>query len=118
MATACCASKPATSAITEALAAGDGRKPPRIPITASGSSGRRFCRIYREASRWIVHLQPGAWPSNSADEDCRIPFHTLSAAISYAITKGLSYRVIHDHERPAYPMRLPANDRGEQRALR
>lgn len=118
MATACCASKPANLPTTGAFAAGDGRKPPRIPIAAGGSSGRRFCKIYREANRWIVHLQPGAWPSNSADHDCRIPFHTLSAAIGYAITKGLSYRVIHDHQQPAYPLPPPANDRREPRVSR
>lgn len=68
------------------------------PTAASGSSGRRFCRIYRESDRWILHLQPGAWPSSSADEDCRIPFHSLSEAIGYAVGNQLSYRVIHDRE--------------------
>jgi len=96
MATASCVSKPAPSPTAGALAFGDGHKPPRMPRAASGSSGRRFCRIYREDSHWIVHLAPGAWPSNSADDDCRLRFETLSAAIGYAIGKGLSYRVLHE----------------------
>lgn len=96
MATACLASRRATPPPAGVLAGGDNSKPPRMPRTAAGSSGRRFCRIYREADRWIVHLQPGAWPSNSVDDDCRLPFHTLSAAIGYAIGNGLSYRVVHE----------------------
>jgi len=115
MATTCCA-KPANLPRISALAAGGGNRVPRTPTAASGSSGRRFCRIYREGDRWILHLQPGAWPSNSADEDCRVPFHSLSEAIGYAVGNELSYRVIHDGEPRA--ARDPAMLDLSQRKLR
>lgn len=97
MATTSLASKSTAVPRASVLTAGNGDKPPRMSIAASGSSGRRFCRIYFEGNRWVLHLQPRSWPSNSADDDCRIPFHTLSAAIAYAVGNGLSYRVLHAH---------------------
>lgn len=108
MATMCCVSKPVTIPHNPTPGAGGGQKVPRSPVAASGSSGRRFCKIYREGDRWILHLQPGAWPLNCADEDCRVPFHSLSEAIGYAVGHRLSYRVVHDAGAPAavqHPMR-------------
>lgn len=113
MATACFAFQPATTPAPALLAGGDSRKPPAVARAASGSSGRRFCRIYREASQWIVQLQPGVWPSNSAVDETRLRFHSLSEAVRYAIINGLSYRVLHEPPR-GYPVRA-ANEHPARR---
>ena len=95
MATACLSTPLATSPRVSRISKGGSYKPPSLPRAAGGAAGRRFCRIYPENGKWIVHLDAGAWPSNATDEDCRIPFHSLSAAIVYAVDHDLSYRVVH-----------------------
>ena len=106
MATACFALQPATIPAQVVSAGGDRRKPPVVPRAASGSSGRRFCRIYRDGGQWIVQLQPAVWPSNSADDEAGLRFHSLSEAVRYAIRNDFSYRVVHDQ-----PVVLPASAR-------
>jgi hypothetical protein len=72
------------------LSGGSRRRPP-IHRAASGFSGRRFCRIFPNDSRWILQIEHGGW----SREGSRKTFATLTAAIVYAVAHGLSYRVVH-----------------------
>lgn len=68
--------------------------PPKRPRTASGFSGRRFCRIYPSEDAWVLETLLGGWAA-SGRNDNRKMFPTLSAAIIYAVANGYSYRVVH-----------------------
>ena len=72
------------------LSGGSRRQPPTIR-TASGFSGRRFCRIFPNQSQWILQIEHGGW----AGGQTRKKFPTLAAAVVYAVDHGLSYRVVH-----------------------
>ena len=77
-----------------AAAGGGSRRPPMMPRTASGFSGRRFCRIFPNGDVWTLRVERGGWELTAGPEDQKI-FPTLSAAISYAVANDFSYRVVH-----------------------
>ena len=77
-----------------AAAGGGSRRPPMMPRTASGFSGRRFCRISPNGNVWMLRVERGAWELTAGPEDQKT-FPTLSAAISYAVANEFSYRVVH-----------------------
>jgi hypothetical protein len=62
-----------------------------LPRTASGSSRRRFCRIYPERDRWVLRVDPTGWGLSATTKS----FATLNAAIAYALAHDYSYRVFH-----------------------
>jgi hypothetical protein len=75
--------------------AGTGRgAPPGGPRTASGFSGRRFCRIYPSADAWVLEKLLGGWAASKRNDNRKL-FPTLTAAILYAVANGFSYRVVH-----------------------
>jgi hypothetical protein len=81
---------------TEPMAAG--LRPPHVPRTAGGLSGRPTCRIFARADAWILELDmtSGGWLESSSSASRRMAFPTLAAAIGYAERHGLDYRI----ERP------------------
>ena len=81
---------------TEPMAAGP--RPPRVPRTAGGLSGRPTCRIFARGDAWILELDmtSGGWLESGSRARRRIAFPTLAAAIGYAERHGLDYRI----ERP------------------
>ena len=83
---------------------GGSHRPPKTPRTASGFSGRRFCRIFPSGDVWMLRVERGGWEMAAGPEGQKT-FPTLSAAISYAVANDLSYRVVHtpgDQERGEY----------------
>ena len=111
MATDCLArvnncSKSAPSA-AGALMRGGSRRPPLMPRTASGFSGRRFCRIFPVGELWMLRVEPGG---GGMSTDTQKSFATLNAAIAYAIANEFSYRVFHSSE-------LEAGGKAQWRAL-
>jgi hypothetical protein len=81
---------------TEPMATG--LRPPRVPRTAGGLSGRPTCRIFARGDAWILELDmtSGGWLESGSSASRRIAFPTLAAAIGYAERHGLDYRI----ERP------------------
>jgi hypothetical protein len=79
-----------------ALRGGGSRRPPIAPRAASGFSGRRFCRIFREGEAWVLRADTGTWGLETGISKC---FPTLSAAIAYAVANDYSYRVFHASEK-------------------
>ena len=75
-------------------AGGGSRRPPMMPRTASGFSGRRFCRIFPNGDVWMLRVERGGWELTAEPEDQKT-FPTLAAAISYAVANAFSYRVVH-----------------------
>ena len=71
---------------------GGSRRHPPIPRTASGFSGRRFCKISPRDDLWVLEMEQG-WAGACIDQSCKT-FPTLTAAITYAIARGLNYRVV------------------------
>jgi hypothetical protein len=94
MATICLARSNGSVASMNGLLSGGSRRPPRTPRTASGFSGRRFCRIFPCADQWQLQVEKGGWPRSAEDESHKT-FPTLTAAITYAVQRGLNYRVVH-----------------------
>ena len=94
MATICLARSTDTMASTGAPLSDGSRRPPVTPRTASGFSGRRFCRIFPSGDQWLLQMEKGGW-SRSAAHDSPKAFPTLTAAITYAVHRGLAYRVVH-----------------------
>ena len=72
---------------------GGSRRLPPIPHTASGFSGRRFCKISPRDDLWVLEMEQG-WAGACIDQSCKT-FPTLTAAITYAIAQGLNYRVVY-----------------------
>jgi hypothetical protein len=100
-----CLARDSMEPSAEGAMLGGSRRPPMGPRTASGFSGRRFCRIFPEGGLWMLQLDPGPWGPSRED---RQTFATLNAAISYAIRNGFGYRVVHSSEmeeraKPAQP---------------
>jgi hypothetical protein len=75
-----------------AAISGGSRLPP-ITRTASGFSGRRFCRIFPRDDLWVLQMEQG-WAGACIDQSCKT-FPTLTAAITYAVAHGLNYRVVY-----------------------
>ena len=75
-----------------------GLRPPRVPRTAGGLSGRPTCRIFARGDAWILELDmtSGGWLVSGSRARRRIAFPTLAAAVGYAERHGLDYRI----ERP------------------
>jgi hypothetical protein len=75
-----------------------GLRPPRVPRTAGGLSGRPTCRIFARGDAWMLELDmtSGGWLESGSSASRRIAFPTLAAAIGYAERHGLNYRI----ERP------------------
>ena len=94
MATICLTHSNDLVASTKAPLSEGSRRPPGTPRTASGFSGRRFCRIFPSGDQWLLQMERGGW-SRSAEHDSSKTFPTLTAAISHAVHRGLSYRVVH-----------------------
>ena len=74
---------------------GRGGPPPRHR-QAGGFCGRPFCRIYPEGDGWILEAVRSGWGTLGIPNR-KLSFPTLTAAISYAVTHGFSYRVVHAH---------------------
>src|SRR4051794_16924166 len=74
--------------------------PPRKPRRAGRLSGRPTCRIYRARMAWVLEFENGSggWiepvHADSGNDDSRLTFPTLAAAIFYAERHGLDYRVV------------------------
>ena len=68
------------------------RRPP-VVRSATGFSGRRFCRIYPDGKGWALQLMDVGWAAN--EEEYLLHFASLSAAISHAVRNDYSYRVVH-----------------------
>jgi hypothetical protein len=68
------------------------RRPPMVR-SATGFSGRRFCRIYPDGNRWALQLMDVGWAANEGEH--LLHFASLSVAISYAVRNDYSYRVVH-----------------------
>ena len=68
------------------------RRPP-VVRSATGFSGRRFCRIYPDGKGWALQLMDVGWAAN--EDEYLVRFASLSAAISYAVRNDYSYRVVH-----------------------
>ena len=79
-----------------------GRRPPRVPRTAGGLSGRPTCRIYARDDVWILELDAasGGWLESGSSAGRRLAFPTLGAAIGYAERRGLDYRIEGRRTRP------------------
>src|ERR1044071_8291818 len=73
-------------------AGGSTRQPP-VVRSATGFSGRRFCRIYPDGKGWALQLMDIGWAAN--EDEYLMHFASLSAAISYAVRNDYSYRVVH-----------------------
>ena len=72
-------------------------RPPVVPRSAGGLSGRPFCRIYHAASRWVLEIDPisGGWLPDARDPaQRRMIFKTLLEAVNYAERHGFDYRVV------------------------
>jgi hypothetical protein len=74
-------------------------RPPRQPRRAGGLSGRPSCRIYRGRQAWVLEFDSvtGGWIEPArvpGDDNGRLTFATLSAAIAYAERHGLDYRIV------------------------
>ena len=80
------------------------------PQRPSGFSGRRFCRIFPNDSRWILQIEHGGW----SGEGSRKIFATLTAAIVYAVAHGLSYRVVHAAPEASVDARLNGGQKNPQ----
>jgi len=74
---------------------GGSRRPPLTPRTAGGFSGRRFCRIFPCGDQWLLQLEKGGWSQSASEDESHKTFPTLTAAITYAVQRGLNYRVVH-----------------------
>jgi hypothetical protein len=74
---------------------GGSRRPPLTPRTAGGFSGRRFCRIFPCGDQWLLQLEKGGWSQSASEDESHKTFATLTAAITYAVQRGLNYRVVH-----------------------
>ena len=91
------------------------RRPPILPRSAGGLSGRPFGRIYPANGVWLLELDAlsGGWlPRNeNGRRDTRLrAFPSLTAAIDYAERHGIDYRVVMPPRRPAVAkrrMRVP-----------
>jgi len=76
------------------------QRPPRQPRRAGGLSGRPTCRIYRAREAWVLEFEnaSGGWiepvHASSGDDDTRLKFPTLAAAIGYADWHGFDYRIV------------------------
>ena len=68
------------------------RRPP-VVRSATGFSGRRFCKIYPDVNGWALQLMDIGWSAN--EDEYLLHFASLSAAISYAVRNDYSYRVVH-----------------------
>lgn len=95
MATICLACSNASVASMKGPLGGGSRRPPVPPRTASGFSGRRFCKIFPCGDQWLLRLEKGGWSPSVADDRSHKTFPTLTAAITYAVQRGLNYRVVH-----------------------
>ena len=73
-------------------AGGSTRQPP-VMRSATGFSGRRFCKIYADGNRWVLQLMDKGWAAK--EDEYLLHFASLSAAISYAVRNDYSYRVVH-----------------------
>jgi hypothetical protein len=72
-------------------------RPPVVPRSAGGLSGRPFCRIYQAAQRWVLEIDPvsGGWLPDARDPaQRRMIFKTLIDAVNYAERHGFDYRVV------------------------
>ena len=82
------------------------RRPPILPRSAGGLSGRPFGRSYPANGVWLLELDPmsGGWLPRG-QEGCgntrRLAFPSLTAAIGYAERHGIDYRVVMPPRRPA-----------------
>ena len=68
------------------------RRPPMV-LSATGISGRRFCRIYPDGKGWALQPMDVGWAGN--EDQYPLHFASLSAAISHAVRNDYSYRVVH-----------------------
>ncbi len=71
---------------------GSMRRPP-VVRSATGFSGRRFCKIFPDGKGWALQLMDVGWAAN--EDEYLVHFASLSAAISYAVRNDYSYRVVH-----------------------
>ena len=71
---------------------GSMRRPP-VVRSATGFSGRRFCKIFPNGKGWALQLMDVGWAAN--EDEYLVRFASLSAAISYAVRNDYSYRVVH-----------------------
>jgi hypothetical protein len=90
------------------------KRPPLLPRSAGGLSGRPFCRIYQLAGRWILEIDPlsGGWlepPKGRSSPANRLVFATLADAIGYAERHGLDYRIVSPPRRVTRPYSRPAS---------
>jgi hypothetical protein len=95
MATICLARSSNSTASMKEFLSGGSRRPPRTPRTAGGFSGRRFCRIFPCGDQWLLQLEQGGWSRSAGEDESHKTFPTLTAAIAYAVQRGLNYRVVH-----------------------
>jgi hypothetical protein len=92
---------------------GSMRRPP-VVRSATGFSGRRFCKIFPDGKGWALQLMDVGWAAN--EDEYLVRFASLSAAISYAVRNDYSYRVVHPQ--PAIHTLQPRKDSDGRRAGR
>lgn len=65
----------------------------RAPRSAGGASRPPTCRIAPDVGGWVLELDPTLNATHRSEK--RMSFHSLMAAIDYAVRRGWRYRVVH-----------------------